>query len=137
MSYIEQNPAEQVLVPSLILNAHHIQTQKQIKNQKSNQQSKIKNQTNNQNLFVIVVIVVVCCRLLLSSFLWSIVLKLQKERVLEGYLKKKSPKGFLAKPWQARYFVLYDDVLQYFKKKGDTNPAGLCDHAVLVGSWIF
>ncbi len=39
-------------------------------------------------------------------------------------LKKKSPKGFLAKVWQSRFVVLYDDVMQYFKNKTDTNPAG-------------
>ena len=35
---------------------------------------------------------------------------------MEGYLKKKSPKGFMAKPWQTRYFKLYVDSLHYFKK---------------------
>jgi len=48
----------------------------------------------------------------------------QKERLLEGFLKKKSPKGFLAKLWQTRYFVLYDDVIQYSKNKMDTQPLG-------------
>jgi hypothetical protein len=28
------------------------------------------------------------------------------EPILEGYLKKQSPKGLLVKPWQERYFVL-------------------------------
>jgi serine/threonine protein kinase len=39
-------------------------------------------------------------------------------------LKKKSPKTFFRAVWQPRYFVLYDDVLQYFKKKDDVNPCG-------------
>ena len=40
-------------------------------------------------------------------------------------LKKKRPKGFIAKVWQDRHFVLYDDVLQYFKKKTDVTPCGM------------
>lgn len=48
----------------------------------------------------------------------------QKEPILQGTLKKKSPKGFLAKLWQERYFLLYDDVLQYFKSKKDATPLG-------------
>jgi hypothetical protein len=37
----------------------------------------------------------------------------------EGFLKKKSPKGFGYKVWQLRYFKLYEDGLHYYKKKGD------------------
>lgn len=48
----------------------------------------------------------------------------QKERILEGWMKKKSPRG-IVKVWQSRFFVLYEDVLQYFKKKNDLNPAGM------------
>ncbi len=40
--------------------------------------------------------------------------------LLEGYLKKKSPKAILGlRPWQERYFVLWGHQLCYYKKKDD------------------
>ena len=48
----------------------------------------------------------------------------QKEPLLEAYMKKKSPRG-LVKFWQRRYFVLYEDVLEYFEKSGDSKPLGI------------
>jgi hypothetical protein len=37
-----------------------------------------------------------------------------------GWLKKKSPKGLLAKAWQARFFVLHEDYLYYYKDEPPT-----------------
>lgn len=47
-----------------------------------------------------------------------------KELVLEGPLKKKSPNGVLMKMWQVRYFKLYADILQYYKKQDDLEAQG-------------
>lgn len=48
-----------------------------------------------------------------------------REHILlkEGYLQKKSPKGFV-KVWQSRYFKLFTDGLEYYKNKRDKAPAG-------------
>mmetsp|Transcript_15940 Transcript_15940/g.24032 ORF Transcript_15940/g.24032 Transcript_15940/m.24032 type:complete len:1056 (+) Transcript_15940:106-3273(+) len=46
-------------------------------------------------------------------------------RILEGPIQKKSPKGMLGTHmWQPRYFILYSDELQYFKKAGSAEPVG-------------
>lgn len=48
--------------------------------------------------------------------------------IVEGSLKKKSPKGL--KLYQNRYFKLYSDCLQYFKAKADNAPAGTSSSSV-------
>ncbi len=46
-------------------------------------------------------------------------------RILEGQLSKKSPRGMWgAKMWQNRFFILYTDELQYFKKAANAEPVG-------------
>lgn len=51
-------------------------------------------------------------------------LVVQRQKLLSGWLKKKSPKGFFGnKPWQDRFFSLYEDLLYYFKAEPTTtNP---------------
>uniref|UniRef100_A0A7S0DCT9 Phosphatidylinositol-3,4,5-trisphosphate 3-phosphatase n=1 Tax=Amorphochlora amoebiformis TaxID=1561963 RepID=A0A7S0DCT9_9EUKA len=45
--------------------------------------------------------------------------------IKQGWLKKKSPKGFGGfRQWQARYFILYSNQLLYYKKENDRDPAG-------------
>ncbi|XP_031569959.1 pleckstrin-2-like [Actinia tenebrosa] len=48
----------------------------------------------------------------------------------EGYLVKK---GHVRHNWKTRWFVLYDERLCYYKKKGDVDPAG---YVLLQGCFI-
>lgn len=46
--------------------------------------------------------------------------------LLEGYLKKQSPKGLLVKPWQERYFVLQanGEILYYASHQSMSEVTG-------------
>ena len=47
------------------------------------------------------------------------------KQIKQGWLKKKSPKGFGGfRSWQARFFILYSNQLVYYKKETDIQPAG-------------
>lgn len=37
--------------------------------------------------------------------------------IKEGWLQKKSPKGYFVRPWQNRYFILFERILLYYKDK--------------------
>lgn len=53
--------------------------------------------------------------------------------ILEGFIKKKSPKAFLGRhAWQARYFVLWEHQLCYYKRKEDTDDESKCLGFLLV-----
>jgi class 3 adenylate cyclase len=48
--------------------------------------------------------------------------KVSEDSVYEGFLHKRG--GDARAAWKKRYFILWDDRIEYFKAKGDRKPAG-------------